>query len=418
MRWTYGYNAARQVTSDSVSDAAYTWGPPQTTSIAYTTNALNQYVTVGGVSVAYNANGNETTDQRGHSYTYDAENVLRGATGIATYQYYADGTRRQKTVSGALTQYLYTGDQEIAEYDGVSGALLRRYLRLPGSTDEPFLMIDMTQPANDRERWVHQNRQGSTVALTNASGAVTNQFRYDAYGRVGTEGASGFPFRYTGQRIDAETGLYYYKARYYDADTGRFLQIDPVGYTADLDLYAYVGNDPLNRTDPTGNCPMCLAIPFVCAGGGCEAIFLGIGGLIIGHQLVENSHHNEQSAPPPPPSNEQAQPRPQAPPLPGGLVGDDQSKPRGGRVNSGPLAPEHGGTGDAGQDFGHLTGGTGAPAPAGSRLPEGSQVGDNGVILRPPAAASGPRIDIPANGDKPHETLHYPPPPPDPQRIP
>jgi len=168
-RWTRTFNGVGQVLTDTVSDAAYAWAPAQASSIAYTPNRLNQYANVGGVAVTHNANGNLTNDHRGRTYTYDAENVLRGVTGISTYRYYADGARREKT-AGASSQFYYWGDQEIAEYNGA--ALLRRFVRLPGSVDEPFLMIDQSLPANDRERWAHQNRQGSVVALTNASGGV------------------------------------------------------------------------------------------------------------------------------------------------------------------------------------------------------------------------------------------------------
>ena len=101
-------------------------------------------------------------------------------------------------------------------------------------------------------------------------------------------------------------------------------------------------------------------------------------------------------------------------PLPSGLVGtqDAKSGPQGDRHNSGPLDPTHGGIGNAERDFGTLTGGKSGPAPAGKNYPPGTQVGDNGTALRPAKGDAGPRIDIPANGDKPHETLHYPKPNP------
>jgi len=98
--------------------------------------------------------------------------------------------------------------------------------------------------------------------MADASGArVEGPYTYDAYGNcfLGTTttscttlASSMEPFRYTGQRFDADTGLYYYRARYYGPGIGRFYETDPVGYGPDINWYSYVGNDPTDKTDPTG----------------------------------------------------------------------------------------------------------------------------------------------------------------------
>jgi RHS repeat-associated protein len=89
--------------------------------------------------------------------------------------------------------------------------------------------------------------------LTDGSGATAKAYAYDAWGNVVQQtGTVENPYTYTGREVDAETGLYYYRARYYDAGTGRFVQKDPIGFLGGINLYAYVGDNPVNSIDPYG----------------------------------------------------------------------------------------------------------------------------------------------------------------------
>ena len=192
---------------------------------------------------------------RRSTYTWDFENRLSSVTlpggGTETFRYDPFGRRIQKIWPNAATNstmvrnYLYDGANIVTELNA-SGAVVASYTQGAG-IDEPLAMR-----RGGYISYYHADGLGSVTSLTNTSAQPVATYAYDSFGNTtATEGIFN-PFRYTGREQDPETGLYYYRARYYDPQIGRFLSEDPARFWGGIDFYKYVDNSPTNAKDPSG----------------------------------------------------------------------------------------------------------------------------------------------------------------------
>jgi large repetitive protein len=232
-----------------------------TTTYAYDNNdrLLSETNPGGTTSYAYDDNGNviEKAAPGGTtSFAYDARNLMIEATVgsiIHAYGYDVDGARISKSVNGVLPEAFLVDRNmphaQVLRETNASGTEIARHVY---GIDE--VLWSMTAPG---ARFMHYDAQRSVRALSNAAGGVVDGYAFDAFGNaLASSGSTPNDYRYSGERLDDETGLVYLRARQYDPSSGRFLGMDPfLGYDsqpATLHRYSYAANDGVNARDPSG----------------------------------------------------------------------------------------------------------------------------------------------------------------------
>jgi len=236
---------------------------------AYRYNAANQMLSGRKLQYGYDNAGNQTTRTQRNAadktwtQTWDygnrlvkVEKIKGGEQRTVSFSYDPLGRRIGKQITtivdGIETTQTYTyiyDDQNIAVeiYSDASGTIKTFYTH--GAGIDEHLALER----NGSFAYFHADGLGSITSITDANWNVVQTYEYDSFGMVKPSTSFCNSYTYTGREWDKETGLYYYRARYYDPMEGRFISKDPIGFDGeDVNLYAYVGNQPINYVDPYG----------------------------------------------------------------------------------------------------------------------------------------------------------------------
>ncbi|HYR08210.1 MAG TPA: RHS repeat-associated core domain-containing protein, partial [Longimicrobium sp.] len=231
----------------------------------------NRVRAYGGYSYDYDADGNLTRkySASGFSQTFTwnalgqlATTSVAGVGGVG-YQYDGLGRRvSREDHTGNMIHYVYDGDDLVLEVDG-AGNRIREYTYFPG-IDRPHSMRQWAGGGGGAIYYYQMQRPGHVSGLVNTSNQLVNEYRYTPFGTpVNGYPVQGTPnpLQYMARELDALSGLYYVRNRWYDPQQGRFVSEDPIGLAGGVNQYAYVGNDPLGATDPTGLCAYSTQLP-------------------------------------------------------------------------------------------------------------------------------------------------------------
>lgn len=254
---TYTYDVSDQLLSADhpvFPDETFSYDPagnlnPQ----LFQYNDANELLATADETFLYDDNGNMTSRNRvgdATAYTYDHENRpvrvdypdQRPST---VTEYDPFGRRIEKTDSTGTTKYLHDGSSVLAEYD-TTGNLKRSYTHGP-RIDDPIAMRE-----SGASYFFHQDGLGSITEITDRNRKTVGSYRYTSFGKAAGHTGMDSPYTFTGREPDPDSGLMYYRARYYDPSIGRFTIQDPIGLEGGINFYSYVSNNPVNGVDPLG----------------------------------------------------------------------------------------------------------------------------------------------------------------------
>ena len=236
-------------------------------SSGYQTGTNNRLNSDGKYNYAYDDEGNlilrtEISTNKVTEYEWDYRNRLAGVfdkdvagnvTQNVGFKYDSQNRRISKKVGSNETRFVYDRDNVLFDFvaSGANQPVLDKRYLFGAGVDQ----ILAQESGNGTVLWGLTDQLGTVKDWVNNSGSVVNHVRYDAFGGVVSQSnaALGSRYGFTGRELDSETGLYYYRSRYYNPGIGRFIGEDSIGFGGgDANLYRYVGNQPIERRDPSG----------------------------------------------------------------------------------------------------------------------------------------------------------------------
>ncbi len=250
----FAYDAASQIVGETNLPVATNYQPATVTMTYDADNALTAY---GGLAVTTDANGNMTsgplTNATFATYTYDARNRLTDVGGT-TYTYDPAGNRVALTNNSIATRFVMNPNAALSQVlMRVKNGVTNYYVYGLG------LLYEVT-PTNGTSKVLtyHYDFRGSSVALTDGSGNVTDRISYSPYGSITSRtGTNDTPFLFNGRYgiMTDMNGLLYMRSRYYNPLISKFLNPDPSGFSGGHNFYAFANGNPISLIDPFGLAP-------------------------------------------------------------------------------------------------------------------------------------------------------------------